>query len=161
MVTAGGRTSAAATVSTIPCVAATTLRQSRGGSGARIHAQRPPGREERVARRADREHPGAGRAGDVHAEDEDQERVDLAVELRAERRRRPRAPRDPSVDRVEHERERRERHEQRDRRGLAERVRDQRRDADGERRPREGHPVGRPQPVGAVVGEAVREREHS
>ena len=35
--TARGRTPAAATVSTIPCVAATTLRQRRGGSGARIH----------------------------------------------------------------------------------------------------------------------------
>ena len=42
--------------------------------------QQPPGDEERVARRADREHPRAGRAGDVHAEDDDQERVDLAVE---------------------------------------------------------------------------------
>ncbi len=34
---AWGRTPAAATVSTIPCAAATTLRQRRGGSGARIH----------------------------------------------------------------------------------------------------------------------------
>ena len=32
-----GRTPAAATVSTIPCTAVTTLRQRRGGSGARIH----------------------------------------------------------------------------------------------------------------------------
>ena len=48
--------------------------------------QQPPGGEERVAGRADREHPRAGRAGDVHAEDEDQERVDLAVEARAEPR---------------------------------------------------------------------------
>ena len=80
--------------------------------------QQPPGREERVARRADREHPRAGRAGDVHAEDEDQERVDLAVEVRAQRRRRPRAPRDPAVDRVQRERDGRERHQHRDRRGL-------------------------------------------
>ena len=34
---ARGRTPAAATVSTTPWVAATTLRQRRGGSGARIH----------------------------------------------------------------------------------------------------------------------------
>ena len=78
--------------------------------------ERPPGREERVARRADREHPDAGRGGDVHAEGEDQERVDLAVQLRAERRRRPGAPGDLSVDPVERERDGRERHERRDRR---------------------------------------------
>ena len=67
--------------------------------------QHPPGCEERVACRADREHPRAGRAGDVHAEHEDQERVDLAVEARAQRRRRPRASHDPSVDRVQRERD--------------------------------------------------------
>ena len=67
--------------------------------------QKPPGRQERVARRTDREHPRAGRAGDVNAEDEDQERVDLGVKLGAERGRRPRAPRDPSVDRVKRQRE--------------------------------------------------------
>ena len=118
--------------------------------------QQPPGGEERVACRADREHPRAGRAGDIHAEDEDQERVDLAVEARAQRRR-PCASRDPAVDRVQRERDDRERHQHRDRRGLVERVRGQRRDADGERRPSEGHPVGRAQPVGAVAGEAARQ----
>ena len=119
--------------------------------------QQPPGREERVARRADREHPGAGRAGDVHAEDEDQERVDLAVEVRTQRGRRPRAPHDPSVDCVQHERDDGERHEQRDLRGLVERVRDQRRDGDRERRARQRHPVGRAQPLGAVAGDAARQ----
>ena len=114
--------------------------------------QQPPGCEERVARRADREHPRAGRAGDVHAEDEDQERVDLTVEVRAQRRRRPRASHDPAVDPVQHERDDRERHEQRDRRGPVERVRDQRRDADGERGPGKGHPVGRAQPVASGSG---------
>jgi len=39
-VSAPGRTSDAATVSTIPCAAVTTLRQRRGGSGARIHGRR-------------------------------------------------------------------------------------------------------------------------
>ena len=126
--------------------------------------QQPPGCEERVACRADREHPRAGRAGDVHAEDEDQERVDLTVEARAQRRRRPVASRDPSVDRVQRERDDRECHQHRDRRGLVERVRDQRRDADGERRPSKRHPVGRAQPVGAVAGEAARQcriRDHA
>ena len=115
--------------------------------------QQPPGCEERVACRADREHPRAGRAGDIHAEDEDQERVDLTVEARAQRRCRPVASRDPSVDRVQRERDGRECHQHRDLRGFVERVRDQRRDADGERRPSKGHPVGRAQPVGAVAGE--------
>ena len=41
-VRAGGRTSAAATVSVIPCAAATTLRQSRRGSGARIQPNSHP-----------------------------------------------------------------------------------------------------------------------
>ena len=70
--------------------------------------QRPPGSEERVARRADRKHPRPGRASDIHAEDEDQERVDLSVEPGAQGLHRPRASRDPSVDRVQRERERRE-----------------------------------------------------
>ena len=119
--------------------------------------KQPPGREERVARRADREHPGAGRAGDEHAEDENQERVDLAVELRTQWGRRSHAPDDPSVDCVQHERDDRERHEQRDLGGLVERVRDQRRDGDRERRPRQCHPVGRAQPLGAVAREAARQ----
>ena len=65
--------------------------------------QQPAGGDERVARGADGEHPDAGRAGDVHAEHEDQERVDLHVEARAEGGGRPGAPRDPAVDRVEHQ----------------------------------------------------------
>jgi hypothetical protein len=116
--------------------------------------QQPPGCEERIARRADREHPRAGRARDEHAEHQDQERVDLAVELRAERRPFPRASHDLAVDAVEHEGNRRKRHEQRDLRGPAERVRGQRGDGDGERCPRERHPVGRPQPAGTIAGEA-------
>ncbi len=126
--------------------------------------QQPPGREERVACRADREHPRAGRAGDIHAEGEDQERVDLPVETRTQRRRRPAPPRDPAVDGVQRERDDRERHQDRDRRGLVERVRDQRRDARGERRPSKGHPVGRAQPVGVVAGEPARQsrvRDHA
>ena len=38
----GGTTPAAAMVSVMPCVAATTLRQSRRGSGARIHGSSHP-----------------------------------------------------------------------------------------------------------------------
>ena len=70
--------------------------------------KRQPGRSERVARRADREHPRADRAGHVHAEDEDQERIDLSVEVRAQCVRRPCASGDPSVDRVQSQRDDRE-----------------------------------------------------
>ena len=117
----------------------------------------PPRCEERVACGADREHPRSRRAGDIHAEHGDQERVDLAVEARAQRRRRPRPSHDPSVDRVERERDDRQRHQQRDRRGPVERVRCQRGDADRERGPGERHPVGRAQSLVAVPGEAARE----
>ena len=67
--------------------------------------QQPLAGEEHVARGPDREHPRAVRRGDVDAEGEDQERVDLAVEARAQRGRRPGAPRHPAVDRVERERD--------------------------------------------------------
>ena len=78
--------------------------------------ERPAGGEERVARRADREHPGAGGAGDVDAEHEDQERVDLAVEAaRRAATPSPCAARSPSTA-VERERDRGERHERRGRR---------------------------------------------
>ena len=153
-----GSTSAAATVSVMPWVAATTLRQSRRGSGARIHSTQPAGDEEGVAGGADGQHPPAGRRGDVHAQGEDQERVDLAVHARAQPRRRAGAPRDPSVDEVERERDGRERHQRRHRDVADERVRGQRRDADGERRPGQGDPAGRPQPFGAVAEQAERQR---
>ena len=78
--------------------------------------QQPLAGEEQVARRADGEHPGAVARGDVDAEREDQERVDLAVEARPQRGRRPGAPRHPAVGRVERERDGGERHEQRGRR---------------------------------------------
>ena len=124
----------------------------------------PPGCEEHVAHRSDREHPGAGGAGDIHAQDCDQERIDLTVPVGAPGRRRPGASHDPTVDRVQHERDDRQRHQQRDLRGPVERVCDQRRDTDGQRRPGERHPVGRAQPVGAVAGEAARQcriRDHA
>ncbi len=102
--------------------------------------QQPLAGEEQVARRPNREHPRAGRGRDVDAEGEDQERIDLAVEARAERGRRPRAPRQPAVGQVQRERDGGERDKQRDRRGARERVRGQRGDADGERGPRDRHP---------------------
>ena len=146
-VSARGRTSAAATVSTIALrrrddLAPAARRQRRAHP-----RQQPLAGDEQVARRPDREHPRAVRGGDVDAEGEDQERVDLAVEARAQRGRRPGAPRHPSVDRVQRERDGGERHEQRDRRVVRERVRDQRGDADGERGPGERHPRRRPQPA--------------
>ena len=79
--------------------------------------------------------------------------------MRAQRGRRPCASRDPSVDPVERERYRRERHQHRNRGGPAERVRDQRCHADGECGPSKGHPVGQPQLICAVAGEAVRQRQ--
>ena len=120
--------------------------------------QQPLAGEEQVARRPDREHPRAVRGGDVDAEGEDQERVDLAVEARAQRGRRPGAPRHPSVDRVQRERDGGERHEQRDRRAVRERVRGQRGDADGERGPGERHPGRRPEPLTGTAREAACQR---
>jgi hypothetical protein len=103
----------------------------------------PPGCKERIARRTDREDPRARRAGDVHAEDKDQERVDLAVELRAQLRRRLAASRDPSVDGVQRERDARECHQRCYLCGLREGVGDQRCDADGECPPSKSHPIRR------------------
>ena len=106
--------------------------------------QQPLAGQEHVARRADRQHPRAGALGDVDAQREDQERVDLAVEARAQRRRRAGAPRDPSVGRVERERDGGERHQQHDRRLARERADGERGDAGGERGPGERHPRRRP-----------------
>ena len=91
--------------------------------------ERPARREERVAREADQEHPAAGRRGDLDAEHEDQERVDLSVQLRAERRLRPRAPGEPAVDEIERQRDGRERHQCRGRHRELEGSRGQRGDA--------------------------------
>ena len=102
--------------------------------------QQPFAEEEQVARRADREHPRAVDGRDVHAEREDQERVDLAVEAGAQRCHGPGAAREPAVDEVQRERDGGQRHEQRDRRVVCEGVRDQRGDADGEGGPGERHP---------------------
>ena len=52
----------------------------------------------------------AGQTGDVQAEDQDQKRVNLHVEARAERRRRFHTSSDPAVDRVKDESDDRERH---------------------------------------------------
>ncbi len=59
-VTAGGSTSAAATVSTIPCVAADDLAPVARRQLLTHPRQPQPGGEEHIARRPDREHPGAG-----------------------------------------------------------------------------------------------------
>ena len=98
--------------------------------------QQPLPGEEDVAGGPDREHPRAVGGRDGHAEGEDEERVDLAVEARPERAHRARAPRHPPVDRVERERGGGERDEQR---GVA-RIDRERGDAGGEHRPRERHP---------------------
>ena len=120
--------------------------------------QQPLAGEEHVACGPDREHPRAVSGGDVHAESEDQERVDLAVEARPQRGRHPGAPRHPSIDRVQRQRDGRERHEQRDRRVVGERVCGERDDTDGERGPGERHPGRRPQPLTGTAREAACQR---
>jgi hypothetical protein len=102
--------------------------------------QQPLAREKEVARCPDRQHPRAVPRGDVDAEGEDQERVDLAVEARPQLGLHPGAPRHPAIDQVQYESDGRERHEQRDRRAVRKRARGQRGDADGERGPGERHP---------------------
>ena len=107
----------------------------------RPHPRKQPlAEQEQVARRPDREHPRPEDGGDVDAEREDEERVDLAVEPRAQRGHRVRAPSDPAVEEIQRERDGGERHEQRDGRVAPERVRDERGDADGEGGPGERHP---------------------
>ena len=118
--------------------------------------QQPLAGQERVAREADREHPRAVLLGGVDAEGEDQERVDLAVEARAQRGRGAGAAGHPAVGGVERERDRGERHQQRDRRGVRERVRRQRGDADRERGTRERHPRRRAEPLAARADERGR-----
>ena len=132
----------AAIVSTIPfCRRHRSSARSVAEASARIH-----GSDRSAARNAcpapTREHPGAHRAGDIHTQDEDQERVDLAVEASDQGRRGPRAPCHPSIDGVERERHRREgRFEQHHVCGLAERVGHQRRDDGGERGARRASPT--------------------
>jgi hypothetical protein len=109
--------------------------------------QQPFAGEEEVARDPDREHPRAVRGGDVDAEGEDQEGIDLAVEARAQCRGRTGAPRKPSIHRVQRERDGRERHDEGDRDVVAERVRGQRGRAHGERATGERHPGSRPEPI--------------
>ena len=88
-----------------------------------------------------------------------QERVDLAVHPRAERRRRPGPPCDPSVDEVERERERtRASRASRPPTSRSKEARGQRRDADGERRPGERHPACRAEPRCGVAPERAGER---
>ena len=121
--------------------------------------QRPAGGDEQVAGRADDQHPGAGRPRDVDAEHEDEERVDLHVEARAQRPGRRGPAGHPAVDAVEGERDGREREHGRHRDRPHEGVRDQCGNTQRERDPDQRHPVGRPQPVGAVVRERARQHD--
>ena len=84
--------------------------------------QRPAGDPAEIAHRPDGEHPDAERAGDVHAEQEDQDRVDLHVEARPDRRHRPGVPGDPAVHRVQHQRHDGESGQRADRHGPDEGV---------------------------------------
>ena len=119
----------------------------------------PARREKRVARKADQEHPAADNRGDLDAEHEDQERVDLSVQLRAERRLRPRAPCEPAVDEVERERDRSKRHQGRGRHRQLEGSRRQRGDAHRERRAGQRDPAGPAETRGGIAPESARERQ--
>ena len=57
---------------------------SHAAAAAPAARARPARREEEIARESDQEHPAARRRGDLDAEHEEQECVDLAVELRAQ-----------------------------------------------------------------------------
>ena len=120
--------------------------------------QLPLAGQEQVARRSDQEDPRAERAGDVQAEHEEQERVDLAVEARAQLGRGPGAPRHPSVEEVRREGDGGERHEQRDGHGPRERVDDQRGDADGERLAPERDPRRGAEPLARTALEGARQQ---
>ena len=122
--------------------------------------QEPLAGEEQVARGPDREHPPAALGGDVDAEGEDQERVDLAVEAGPQLGHRAGAPCHPSIDRVQAERDGREGHEQGDRDVVRERLRGQCGDADGERGPGERDP-GRGGQAGGRTGLIRSSRGHS
>ena len=67
----------------------------------RAHPRQDPRDEEGVAHQPDREDPDPERPGDQHAEDEDEEGVDLPVEARTQRRHGAGAPGGPPVDGVE------------------------------------------------------------
>ena len=121
--------------------------------------ERPARREEQVARESDQQHPPAGRGSDLDAEHEDQERVDLSVELRAEGRLRLRAPCDPAVDEVEGERDGRQHDQRRGRYGQLEGRRGEGGDAHRERRARQRDPA-RPAETGRrIAPEGARERQ--
>lgn len=86
-----------------------------------------------------------------------QERVDLTVELRAERSRCAGPPGHPAVNCIQHQRHGRKRYDGWDGGAVVEGLRDQCRDADGKRGPEQGHPVGRGQVICAVGGKAAGE----
>ena len=122
--------------------------------GALSHGSDAGRGDEGVPHGADQQHPRAQRHRDVHAEHQDQERVDLHVEAGAQRGRGAGAAGDLAVDAVEDQGHRGQTDEQRDRRRALEGVGDQRGDTADQCRPAEGHPVGRAEGArpGAVQG---------
>jgi len=103
--------------------------------------QHPAAGHERIPGQTHREHPPTGLTCDVHAQDHDQERVDLHVEARPERRGGVGTPSDLAVDTVEHQRHRRERHEDRRRRLAPKGVHRERHDPRSEDPASQGHAV--------------------
>ena len=110
--------------------------------------------DEQVAREPDEQHPRPELARDVPRQHEQQERVELHVEARAELRGHVAAPRDLAVDPVEQQRHAREHHE----RGRRHRVGDERGDAHDEHPAGQRHPSRRPQGRHAGADEHREER---
>ena len=98
--------------------------------------------DERVPGETDRQHPGADGRGDIQAQHQDEERVDLHVEARTKRRHGARAPGHPTIDSVEHQRHRGQRHEHGDRSRPIDRVGDQRGDTADQAGSGERDPIG-------------------
>ncbi len=108
--------------------------------------------------RPDGEDPQAQRAGDVHTEEEDQDRVDLHVEACPDGRRRAGAPGDAAVHRVERQSYDGERRQHAHRDGVHEGIGDQGRHASDENGPQQRHQIGRPQYFRVAADQCVRQQ---
>ena len=103
----------------------------------------PARQQQRVAGGADEQHPAAVVLGHIDAEQQDEERVNLAVEAGAQRGGGASPPRHLAVHRVEDQRAGGQGDQRRDRHRPAERVGNQARDPGDQQRPGQGDPVRR------------------
>ena len=121
--------------------------------------EQPPCDDVCVAGEPDREHPRAEIQRGVRAQHQDQERVDLHVEARPERRHGVGAARQLAVDPVEHERGRGNRHDGEARARAGQRVCGERGYGGHEHRAGERDVVGRPECGTAARGQRRVEQE--